>query len=76
MNARSFALAALTLVAISPAFAEAPKRPAAEPRPAVREQTLLEDLAAGMREIVVAAAPEISLPKLELMLPKLERAAR
>ena len=73
MNARSFALAALASIAISPAFAEAPKRPAAEPRPAVREQTLLEELAAGMREIVVAAAPEISLPKLELKLPTLER---
>jgi len=69
MNVRSFALAALALVAISPAFAEAPKRPA------VLEQTLLEELVAGMREIVVAAAPEISLPKVELKLPTLERVA-
>ncbi len=73
MNARSFALTAAALIAISPALAETPKRPAVEPRPAVREQTLLDELAAGMREIVVAVVPEISLPKLELKLPTLAR---
>ena len=73
MNARSFVLAAAALIAISPALAETPKRPTVEPRPTVREQTLLEELTAGMREIVVAVVPEISLPKLELKLPALAR---
>ena len=39
-----------------------------------REQTLLEELAAGMRELLRAAAPEISLPTIELKLPPLDRA--
>jgi hypothetical protein len=70
MNARSLALAAVAFAAISPVFADASKRE--EARPAVREQTLLQELAAGMREILVAVAPEISLPKLELQLPTLD----
>jgi hypothetical protein len=71
MNVRSFTLAAVTLIAISPAFADAPKAAPADPRPAVREQTVLEELAAGMREILRAVVPEISLPALEIKLPTL-----
>ena len=70
MNARFFALAAVAFVATLPVLADAAKRP--EPRPIAREQTLLEELAAGMRVVLVAAAPEISLPKLELKLPTLD----
>ena len=76
MNVRSFALAAVTLVAISPALADAPKAAPAQPQPAVRVQTVLEELAAGMRVVLRAVVPEISLPALELRLPALDRAAR
>jgi hypothetical protein len=71
MNARSLALAAIAFAAITSAFADASKRE--EPRRVVREQTLLQELGAGMREILVAVTPEISLPKLELQLPRLDR---
>jgi hypothetical protein len=76
MNVRSFALAAVALIAISPAFADAPKAAPTEAQPAVRAQTVLEELAAGMREVLRAVMPEISLPALELELPALDRAAR
>ena len=46
------------------------------PQPAPREQTLLEEVAAGMREVLRAVTPEISLPKLEIKLPTLDRAPR
>jgi hypothetical protein len=70
MNARSFILSAVAFAAVSPAFADASNRE--EPRPAAREQRLLRDLAAGMREIVAAVVPEISVPKLDLKLPTLD----
>jgi hypothetical protein len=70
MNARTFALATIVFTAASPAFADAAKRP--QDRPAVREQTLLQELTAGMREILVTVAPDIALPKLELKLPTLD----
>ena len=76
MNARSFVLAAVAMYAISPAFAEAPKRASAEPPLVVREHTVIEELAAGMREVLRAVVPAISLPALELKLPTLDRAAR
>ena len=76
MNVRSFALAAAALIAISPAFADAPKAAPAEAQPAVREQTVLAEVAAGMREVLRAVVPEISLPALDLKLPTLGRAAR
>ena len=74
MNARSFALAAVALVAASAAFAEQPKPATTEPQSTAREQTVLEELAAGMREILSAVVPEISVPALELKLPTLDRA--
>ena len=79
MNVRSFALAAAALIAISPAFADAPKAAKAAPaeaQPTVREQTVLAEVAAGMREVLRAVVPEISLPALDLKLPTLGRAAR
>jgi hypothetical protein len=76
MNARSLALAAVALVATSPLFADAPQRKPAEAQPAVREQSVLEELVAGMREIVRAVVPEIALPALEIKLPTLGADAR
>jgi len=76
MNVRSIAFATLTLVATSTVFAEAPKAAPAEPRPVAREQTVLQDVAAGMRELLRAVAPEISLPAIEITLPKLAAGAR
>jgi len=74
MNVRHFALAAATLVVTSAAFAAEPKPTAAEPQREARAQTALQDLAAGMREVLRSVAPEISLPALELKLPALDRA--
>lgn len=80
MKVRSIAFAAIAVIAASAALAEAPEspQPAANvrPEPVVREQTLLEEVAAGMREILRAVTPDIALPKLSLELPKLEIAAR
>ena len=72
MKARSIALTAVALLATSAAFADAPEQNSQEPQPAVREQTLLENLANGMRELLRAVAPEISLPAVELKLPSLD----
>ena len=72
MKARSIALTAVALLATSAAFADAPQQNSQEPRPAVREQTLLENLANGMRELLRAVAPEIALPAVELKLPSLD----
>jgi hypothetical protein len=76
MNVRSLAFAALAVIATSAAIAEAPQppRPAAkiQPEPVVREQTLLEEVAAGMREILRAVTPDIALPALSIELPTLE----
>jgi hypothetical protein len=76
MNASSFVVAAAALVAISPAFAEAPKGAPVEPQRDAREPTVVEELAAGMREVLRAVVPAISIPALELKLPTLDRAAR
>ena len=75
MKVRSISFAAIALIAASAAFAEAPKPQLAEPRSVAREQTLLEEVAMGMREIVRAVTPEISLPKVEIKLPKLDAGA-
>jgi hypothetical protein len=72
MNVQSFALVAVALVATSAVFAEEPKPTAAEPQRNTCEQTVLEGLAAGMREVLRAVAPDISLPALELKLPTLD----
>ena len=69
MKIRSLAFAVVALAATSVAFAEAASPKAAAPQPAPREQTLLEGIAVGMREILQAVAPEISLPALEIKLP-------
>ena len=78
MKIRSIALAAVAALATSSAFAAAPAPApkAAEPQPAPRAQTLLEELAAGTRDVLRAVVPEVSLPKLEIKLPPLDRAPR
>jgi hypothetical protein len=76
MKVHSIVFAAVALIATSAAFAEAPKPAAAEARPAAREQTLLEDVAMGMREMLRTVTPEISLPKLDIKLPTLRTDAR
>jgi hypothetical protein len=70
MKIRSIVLAALALAATSAAFAEA-SAPKATParQPAPREQTVLEELAVGMRDVLRTVTPEISLPMLEIKLP-------
>ena len=76
MKVRSIALAAVALLTHLCRIrrrARAEGRPSQRPQPAAREQTLLENLANGMRELLRAAAPEISLPAIELKLPTLDR---
>jgi hypothetical protein len=76
MNSRSIVFAAFVLVATSAAVAESPQPASAEQRPHGREQTVLQDVADGMRELLRAVTPEISLPKLEIKLPTLDAHAR
>jgi hypothetical protein len=76
MNSRSIALAVVAVLAVSSASAAATATKAAEPQPAPRAQTLLDELAAGMRDVLRAVTPEVSLPKLEIKLPPLDRAPR
>ena len=76
MTIRSIALTALALLSTSAAFADAPEQRSPASQPAAREQTLLENLADGMRELLRAAAPEISLPTIELKLPALDLSRR
>ncbi len=73
MKIRSLAVAAVAVFATYSAFAAAPA-PKPEPQPTPRAPTLLEDLATGMREVLRAVTPEVSLPKLEIKLPPLDRA--
>jgi hypothetical protein len=77
MNVRSIAVAAVAVWVSSAAFAGGPpaKPAAAQPAP-VRAQTLIEDLAAGMREVLRAVTPQVSLPAIEIKLPTIEGAAR
>ena len=72
MKIRFIAIAAMAAMATSAALANAPSPVVAEPRPAPRAQTLVKELAAGMREILRAVTPEISLPAVELQLPTLD----
>jgi hypothetical protein len=72
MKSRSIAIAVVAVLATSAAFAGAPALKVAAPQPAPRAQTLLEDVAAGMREVLRAVTPEISLPAVELKLPTLD----
>ena len=72
MKIRSFAVAAVALLATSLVFAgEAALKPA-QPEPASRAQTLLDDLAAGMRDVLRAVVPEIAMPELDVKLPSLD----
>jgi hypothetical protein len=71
MKIRSIALAIVTVLATSAALAEGPA-PKAEPKPVPREQTLVEEISVGMREILRAVTPEISLPTIEVKLPTLD----
>jgi hypothetical protein len=73
MKIRSIALAAAAVATTCAVFAEAPAHKPVAPQPAPREQTVLQDLAAGMREILRAVTPEISLPAIEIKLPTLTR---
>lgn len=72
MNIRSIALAIVTVLATSAALAEAPARKPVEPQPVPREQTLVEEITAGMRDMLRAVTPEISLPAIEVKLPTLD----
>lgn len=72
MNVRHFALAAALLMSTSAALAAAPAPQPVAPQPPAREQSLLEELASGMRELLRAVAPEIALPAIDLKLPKLD----
>lgn len=72
MNIRSIALAIVATLATSAAFAQAQAPRSAEPQAAAREQKLVDEIAAGMREILRAVTPEISLPKVEVRLPALD----
>ena len=76
MNARYLAFAAVALVAISSVSAEGSKSAPTQPQRVAREHTVIEELAAGMREVLRAVVPDISLPALELKLPTLDRVAR
>jgi hypothetical protein len=76
MKTRSLALMAIALSTASAALAEAPERKPATPEPAAYEQTLLADLAGGMRDLLRAVVPEISLPAVELKLPRLHGEGR
>ena len=72
MKIKSIALSIVAALATSAALAETAAPKAAEPQPAPREQTLVEDISAGMRDILRAVTPEISLPTLEVKLPALD----
>jgi len=72
MNVRHFAIATVALVATSGLFAEEAKPAPAQPQRETREQPVLRELAAGMRDVLRAVVPEISLPALELKLPTID----
>jgi hypothetical protein len=72
MKIRSIASAAIAVVAASAAFADLPAAKVAEPQPAPRAETLLEEIADGMREVLRVVTPEISLPTVEVKLPTLD----
>jgi hypothetical protein len=75
MNIRSIVVAAVAFAAVSAAYADEPApKPAKTEAP--RVETALAELTAGMREVLRAVTPEISLPALELKLPKLDPARR
>jgi hypothetical protein len=73
MKTRSIALAAVAFVATSTALADAPAATVGvQQQPTPRAQTVMEELADDMREILRAVTPEISLPTIEIKLPTLD----
>jgi hypothetical protein len=72
MKIRSIIVAAAAALATSVAFANTPAPKPAQPQPVPRAESVVEELVAGMRELLRAAAPEIALPKLEVKLPALD----
>jgi hypothetical protein len=74
MNIRSIAIATVAVLAASAAFARAPEPASAQLQGTPRVQVLIEELAAGMREVLRAVTPEVSLPAVEIKLPKLDAA--
>lgn len=72
MKIRSVLATAVALAATSAALAQALGQNVAEPQTATVERTLLAELAAGMRELIEAVVPEISLPAVELKLPRFD----
>jgi hypothetical protein len=76
MKIRSLAIAAVAVLASSGALAEAAAPTKAEPQPARRAETLLAEVTAGMRDILRAVTPEISLPSLDVKLPTLDARRR
>ena len=71
MKIRSIAIATAFL-ATSAAFAGEPGLKVAQPQPTPRSQTLLAEVTAGMRDILRAVTPEITLPALDVKLPTLD----
>jgi hypothetical protein len=72
MKIKSSAFVIVALLATSAALAESPTAKPADPRPASRERTLVAEIAGGMREIIRAVRPVISLPAIDVKLPALE----
>ena len=72
MKIRSITVAAVAALATSAALADARTPKAAAPQPAPSAQSLVQEIAAGMREVLRAATPEISLPALEVKLPAVD----
>jgi hypothetical protein len=68
MTVRCVLLTAVALAATAPALAQRLEQNV-EAQPAAVKRTLLAELAAGMRELIEAFVPEISLPAIELPLP-------
>jgi hypothetical protein len=77
MKTRTAAFALAAALATSAACAgEAAPKPVQPTHTVPRTQTLVQDLAAGAREILRAVTPEISLPAVELKLPTLDARGR
>jgi hypothetical protein len=79
MKIRAFtvaATAAFAMSATSLAFAREPAPRPTQSQPAQRGQALLEDLAAGMRDVLRAVVPEIALPQIDVKLPALVSRSR
>jgi hypothetical protein len=72
MKIQAIALAVVAVMASSAALAGAAASKPAEPQAAAEARTLLEEVTAGMREMLRAVTPEISLPALEVKLPTLD----